>query len=588
MKEAAAAPLMSTDEVLVRAADRTRRALERARLYGVHHREAEATILAAWEAWRVALDRGRPVVMQTGMDGLSVDGRLLLLEDEDRDGLGRLLHREGIAELCLEPSLEARGFVRFLDVVRLNLGLPEHEEENLESLLWQAGIEGLRFRAVAALMEAEAISGDAIRYMQTRAEGRGVGLARPGWKRGAEAVPERLADDVLARAVAEADRPMIAGEDGAWELEEQDLRGLLDAAEAESRAAVAEMAREQPGDQVHRVARLLVRVARAGREELDPDEAIQLLGAALDQIHRLRDTFALARLIQLLREETEATGPPRLRQALDLLLAQATQPLPLARLLSEAGPESDPAAAVELFGLLDDPAIRALIEWSFADPGARRSQWLATVVGEELAERARSWLWKEGGDPDLLIPAARLLRGLDAEADRLRRPAMLRHPASRVVEVALDWYAATGTPLSDLGLVMDLLEDRRPRIRAAARRALRGAPALELQSWFAQRVTEAGLDARSPELQKELCISAGLLLGARATRPLQLLLERRMGLFAGRKEGEVIHAAALGLLAIGTPEARALVEEGSRSWVGARAKACKLALAEHTPTPEQG
>lgn len=585
-----APPAREGDEPLTRAIERTRRALERARLYGVHHPEAEATIDHAWEAWREALSGGRSLVLGAGLDGLAWSGRVLVPEDEDREGLGRLLHREGIAELTVHPVLTRAEFSRFLDVVRVNLGLPEHEEENLESLLWQARIEGLSFRAVAALMEAEAISGDAIRYLQTRPDSRLAALAAGGSAAGRAtrlAGPgERVADDTLVRAVAEGEQEMIAGEDGAWDVADEPWQRALAEAEAEAAAAVAEVARELPGDQIRRASAILLRAARADREELSRDEAMSLVSGAVDEVFRQHDTFALAQLIHLIRAENETSGDPALGSALRALLGRSTLPIHIARLLSQAGPDADPGATDELAVYLDDNATRALIEWSFADASegvAGRGRWLASGLGTVLAERARHWLWRDGGDPTLLIPAAMLLRGLDADADRLKRPAMLRHPASRVGEIALEWYRETGLPSTDIGQVLDLLEDRRPRIRAAALGALATAPSIELQPWFGQRITTQALDGRRPELQRDLCVACGRLLGTRAQRSLQLLLDRRLGLFAGKKETSVVEAAAFGLVAIGSPEARALVEEGAKSWVGAKALACKAALSAKEP-----
>lgn len=578
------APPSETEEVLARAIERTRRALDRARLYGVHHREAEATIDFAWEAWAEALASGRPLVLSAGLDGLASGGRVLVPEDEDREGLGRLLHREGIAELTVHPTFTRSEFARFLDVVRINLGLPEHEEESLEALLWQARLEGLAFRAVAALMEAEAISGDAIRYLQSRHEGvqamRGHDagdtrrVARPG---------ERVAEDVLVRAVAEGKETMIQGDDGAWEVDDDPWLRALAEEDAEAAAAVAAVAAELPGDQIRRASAILLRAAGADRDELARDEAVALVSVAIDEVYRQNDPFALSQVIHLLKDEVEGSGDPSVGAALRGLLSRATLPIHVARLLSKAGPDADAAATDELLAYLDDAGTRALIEWSFADGGensALRNVWLSSSFGEVLAQRARAWLWREGGDASLWVPAATLLKGVNAVEDQLKRKAMLRHPASRVAEIALEWYRDTGLPGTDIAVVLDLLEDRRPRVRAAALAALATAPAIELQPWFAQRITTQALDGRSPELQRELCIACGRLLGGRALRPLQLLLDRGLGLFAGRKEVTVIEAAAHGLIAIGTAEARAMVEEGSRSWVGAKAQACKAALAK--------
>ncbi|MCK6502461.1 hypothetical protein L6R53_03535 [Myxococcota bacterium] len=576
-------------EHLADAAERLRRALDRARLYGVAHREAKAAIEHAWQPLREILSLGRPLTLQAGPDGLSWQGGLLAAEDEDKEGLGRILHREGIAELTLRPDLHIDELVRLLDVVRINLALPEHEEETLESLLWQARLEGVTFRAVAALMEAEAISGDALRYVQARGPVRTSPLvaeldaaSRRAPRRGA------LADDDLVRAVATAEDPvpMIAGEDGAWDVEAEALEAqLLDEADPDARAAArlrAELALEQPGDQLRRACLLLFRAAASAPTELGPDQALPLARDAIDEVLRQHDAFALSQLVHTLRQELGAATDPEATSLLREVLARATQPVLVARLLAAAGPTADPAATEDLVALLDDNAIRALVEWSFqaeADGEAGRGRWLATALGEVAARRARRWLWDEGTEPELLVPAALLLRGRDGEDERALRPTLLDHPAGRVVEITLEWYAATGVPAAERPAVLALLEDRRPRIRAAARATLVRWPPPDIAAWFQARLSQASLAQRPPDLQRDLCVACGQIMGPKALRPLQALLDRRVGMFAGKGEGELLEAAAFGLAAIGGPEARAVLEEGAKSWVGARSAACKAALA---------
>ena len=579
------------EDLLTEGIERLRRALDRARLYGVEHREARTAIDAAWEPLAEVLSQGRPVTLQAGLEGLAFRGRVLVPEDDDKEGLGRLLHREGIAELTLQPSLTRRELSQLLDVVRVNLALPEHEEETLESLLWQARLDGISFRAVAALMEAEAISGDALRYMQSRGADRLSALVS-GLDAAAEGRSPRrgpVSDDALVQAVdrAQGEVEMVAGEDGAWEVEADGWELSLAQDAAEDAATVAryraEVALEQPGDQVRRACLLLFRAAATPQGDLGPDVALTLAREAIDEVLRQHDAFALVQVVHAGRQELARTQDPSLAAMLQEFLSRATQPVLVARLLAAAGPTADPAATEELVGLLDDLAIRALIEWSFAPEAegasATRGRWLATALGDVAARRARRWLWAEGADPELLVPAALLLRGHDAEEDRALRRAMLDHPAGRVCEIALEWYAATGLPPADAARVLELLEDRRPRIRAAARATLSKAPPPEVSAWFQARLAPAALATRPAELQRDLCIACGQVMGARALRPLQLLLDRRIGLFAGREETALLEAAAQGLAAIGGSEARAVLEEGARSWVGARAQACKAALA---------
>ncbi|MCB9777694.1 MAG: hypothetical protein H6742_03950 [Alphaproteobacteria bacterium] len=586
------------DEQVSQAAEGFRQAIERARLYGVDHPQAREAIDRVWQPLAGAVRAHGSVSLRSGVDGLRWQGQLLYAEDEDKEGLGRLLHREGIHSLTFHPSASRKELARLFDVLRVNLSLPEHEEETMESLLWQARMHGIGFRAVAALMEAEAISGDALRFLrdQDHSAVRALveGIDTPELDElSAERAAQALPDDELVRAVDRAGDALdvVAGEDGAWDEEqlppgEWELRfaeSLADDADAVA-AMRSEAALEQPGDQVRRASELLFRVARARRAELRPGDALRMAEGALSEVMRQRDAFALAALIDTATIQRDAAQDPQIRSRIERFLDTATHPITIARLLAEAGPGADPAAVDRLVEMLDDAAIRALVEWAFGEGAgetgsAAQGRWLATTLGEVAARRARRWLWDEHTPPELLVPAAQLLRGRDGEEERAARPALLDHPAGRIPEITLQWYADTGIPTAEAARVLACLEDRRPRVRQAAALALATAPPSAAADWFRRRLSADALMARQDDLAESLCVSFGTVMKGSAVGPLRQLLDRRVGLFAGQKAGDLLRCAAMGLAATGSADARQALEEGSKSWVGARGQACKDALA---------
>ncbi|MCB9780297.1 MAG: hypothetical protein H6742_17145 [Alphaproteobacteria bacterium] len=131
---------------LATAVDRLRRANERGRLYGLSHPEAQAAIDDAWGPLNGALELVHPLKVHASLDGTIWEGDLLVPEDDDKPGLGRLLHREGIQTVAFHQGMTRDELVGLLGVLRLNLGLPQYEEETLDSLLWQADLPHVRTR----------------------------------------------------------------------------------------------------------------------------------------------------------------------------------------------------------------------------------------------------------------------------------------------------------------------------------------------------------------------------------------------------------------------------------------------------------
>lgn len=582
-----ARPISEVEERLAEAADRLRRALDRTRLYGVSHPESRAAIEEVWRPLSAALAVAAPVSLDASVDGLSWRGRVLVTEDDEHEGIGRLLHREGIASLTLHGSMSRQELEKLLDILRINLGLPEFEEETLEALLWQARLEGVTFRAVAELMEAEAISGDAVRYLQDREVDEVQALFSASSGRGS---PSRsvLPEDMLVQAIEQAggELALAAEDEGLWD-DGEDWSRRFDEDLAQDAEAVArlrgEIEAERPGDQVRHAVQALLHIARARDPGLDPATCLQLARTALIEVQRQRDTFALVQFIGELHAARERESDPHQRITLDSLVATATEPRLIARLLASAGPDADPAATDQLVEMLDDAAIQALIELSFpgegdAEQDLSKGRWLAATLGEVTARKARRWLSEEQTPTRLVVPAVQLLRGRDLPEDRALRPHLLRHPVAKVQEVVMAWYVETGIPAEEVDLLVARLEDPRRRIRRSTWLPLARHPPPELSRWLRSRLNPRTLAELPEELQVDLCVACGRILGPRALPLLDLVMDARVGLFAGPKEARLLLAAALGIAAVGSPEARGQLEEGSKSWVGARAQACKTAL----------
>ncbi|MCB9780298.1 MAG: hypothetical protein H6742_17150 [Alphaproteobacteria bacterium] len=165
---------------------------------------------------------------------------------------------------------------------------------------------------------------------------------------GAEGWDDELPDEDWERWFAEE-----AEDDG------EALRELADAA-----------ARETPGDVTARLGMLLLDTAREKRAELLTREALKLAEGALADLVRLHASRGLATLLAALDEDIAAESSLAVRQRLEEFRRLATDPTLIARVLAHGDDnpgEGDEASGEALLRLLDDGAIRALVEWSFGE-----------------------------------------------------------------------------------------------------------------------------------------------------------------------------------------------------------------------------
>ena len=79
-------------------------------------------------------------------------------DDDNRDGIARTLHREGIVRFAFLPGLHRPEILLFAELLGVNLGLPQWEEETLTSLLWQAQLQAVSYEAVEYLSDAQEMS----------------------------------------------------------------------------------------------------------------------------------------------------------------------------------------------------------------------------------------------------------------------------------------------------------------------------------------------------------------------------------------------------------------------------------------------
>ncbi len=129
-----------------------------ARLYGQEHpKTMHAAERMGSEVARLLKETGE-LEFTVQRDALLWMDHEVYADDDSRDGIARTLHREGIVRFAFLPDLHRPEIMLFAELLGINLGLPQWEEETLTSLLWQAQLKAVAYEAVEYLSDAQEMS----------------------------------------------------------------------------------------------------------------------------------------------------------------------------------------------------------------------------------------------------------------------------------------------------------------------------------------------------------------------------------------------------------------------------------------------
>lgn len=577
-------------EALKGALDTVHVAMGHARLYGGSHKETFRALERGLSELTPLLHQYGSVQLGSGEDGLHWQGVVVRKEDEEFGGLGRLLHREGIANITFGRDVPLEELIRLMDVLRVNFELPEYEEETLESLLWQGGFERIGFQAVAALMEAEALSGQlqsndafetdieaALRNI-THLEVRDAGGGRRNLG--------QIGDEAVRRALAQSDLAGLGPDQGAaldaevrrWHVEfVQD--GTEDAEQIrELRTAVEQ---EGHGDLIARVVSLLMRSVIANRPELPPKEAITLARHAVEEVYRRNDARGLVRILD---EGTELMQEPSVRSAplvgpVRDFYASAISPRRIARVLLTLEPsdvEGDDAALRRLVERLPDSVLQSILEAAGRDKDMRRARRLQDTLGAVVGDRVDTWLANcIKQPPEMVLPTIALARSLGRVRAGRARASLLSHSSRRVRVEILRWYADSMGP-DELKHILPLVADGNKEIRRAAGEVLEAHRPYEAVKWLRKLVEAPTFHQRKPDLKTDACIIFALVAQDGAVDVLDKLLAVKAK--KGTAEFATAEAAARGLAAVGNVAAKQSLKRNTGGLFGAKKAMCNDAL----------
>ncbi len=561
-----------------------------ARLYGGRHRETLRALERSLREMGPLLREQGVLQFGSSLDGLMWRSALVRPEDEEYSGLGRLLHREGIASISLGGELSVDELCRLMDVLRINFELPEYEEETLESLLWQAGFQNIGFQAVASLMEAEALSGqlDEDVHFETDIQSavRQISELKVRDLRDQDRRNlAQVAEETVRRAVAESDLAGLGPDESSHFAEAQKWHVEFvqdDTEDAEAiRAMRGDIETEGHGSLVARLVSSLMRAVVENRPELPPQEAITLARQAVEEIYRRNDAAALVRILDegtRLMEEPGIRDSPLAGPVRDFY-ASAISVRRVARVLLTLDPDSDAdtAGLQRLVERLPDSVLQSILEAAGRDKDQRRADRLRQVLGGAVGDRVDSWLTNAMKQPpDLVIPTIALARSLGRPRALRARATLLSHNARRVRIEVLRWYAETMEP-DDLRLILPLVADGNRDVRRAATDVLVAHRPYDAVKWLRKLISAPSFKQRGPDLKTDIAITFGLVAQDGAVQPLEAMLAQKTG--RGDKQGSTtVEAVARGLAAVGSVAAKQALKRHGSGLFGAKKAICADAM----------
>ncbi len=541
-------------------------AVTQARLYGQEHRESRRAVEQFVDSLQRVLGKHGTLTFNSGIDGLSWRGTRVTVESDDQRGLGAHLHAEGIAALTITSSVTVDEILRVLGLLRLNLSLPEYEEETLSALLWQAQLVGVSFQGISALMDAEALSGrEDAKVAETTEEAlrRFLDLRVDQSSRELIDFEAYLHEDSVHAAMGRYGPRGLHDEDELEELTDPEQRQrndekLVQELDASFEQDMHEVERqreaieaERPAETVARLVQLLLRMAIRGGSPLSTDQLLELAGGATAEIYARGDAVGILSILRdcrLLVGELAATSPA----AVALVQRYATEslsPIRTARLLFALDPDSpvERGTLRELLRAIPEDALLAIPEWIWSDPDRQKyGRFLDAFVADAGGRLANLLHHYDQMSVEKLIPLLHVARLVPDPRLRTLRPTLLRYPVSAVRVAVLQWYV-DDLPDSELPLILEAMQDRSSSVKRAAMDTLAVHRPPAVIRGILQRLTAPDFGKLDPARKTEMCVVAARICGESAAETLRALSKLRVPLFGGAEVTATVEAANAGL-----------------------------------------
>lgn len=596
-----------------------------ARLYGREHpKTLQAAERVASEVARLLKETGE-LEFSVRRDALSWMDQEVYSDDDNRDGIARTLHREGIVRFAFLQGLHRPELMTFAELLGINLGLPQWEEETLSSLLWQTQLQAVSYEAVEYLSDAQEMSETTARgeegyihemvrqildpdppppgkgiggvgaALSKDGSGRGPGGGRvPGRGEGAGPGESAAAGGVggagTAMAGAQAD-PEMAGQertgvadarsdlavpDESWtpaqHLAALDLGRWADDGDAELRedldieALRREVAQDSHDTILSRVISLLLVAGARGRDELDTDQATALVTRALTRdeaqvSHLWKATVELA--MRLTASPVELIQPGRF--GLEAWLDTLTRPALFTAFASTLshGEGADVQLLHRFLGGGNRERARLVVQ-RMGGGEARQLGWVMDEVARVVQrDMARITEGLDRRSVEEILQVIDLLTRMGGEAatDVLSR--LLRHRISDVRAAAIK-ALPDPLPRKLVGPAMSLLSDDSAAVRQQVIELLRTRRPVGAFDAL-KSMMEGGAFAQGDPERKRVIAAALAASGGDAAIPMLQGILSQYGLFTGAKARADLEACARALALIDSLRSRQVLKQAAKS-----------------------
>ncbi len=489
---------------------------------------------------------------------LLLEKRSVLSQPNRSESIAWVLFKDGVRTLTLLAGVEEEEIARFLSVIHKARTLPADADDDLLTLLWEQDFQFIRYNFV------ELASADAVAIPKVREE------------------PRPKQEQVRQQVVEETEEPEKPK--GVVSLEDFDAT-LYFLDDAERHRLTEEIDREYKQDLRGNILAMLFDLLELQTYSTVRAELLSIVENFIPYLLAVGDFRAAAYICREQRVVLQRAREllPEHRSALEQIPWKLSQPEALAQLLQsldEAAVHPTVDELGELFRELRPEALETVLAW-MPKLTNQRVRDLLTTAAQRLAQAYPAEVGRVLGTTDETV----LLQGVKL-VTLLKLPPVapalggLFSTATAPVKVAVvDALSAIGTP----GAMQQLekaVDDGDRDVRIAAVRVLAARGHRNVLSRLEAAVDGKAL--RTADLTEKMAFfeAYGLLAGAAGAERLSPLLLATGGFLKRKGDPETRACAAMALGKIGTPEARAVLEQAAKDKEGLVRNAVNKALRE--------
>lgn len=517
------------------------------------YQQAIQNVRAAFEpVWRETSE----LVLGVTESDLVLDKRAVLSQPNRSESIAWVLFKDGIRSVTFLPGVETEELPRLLGVIHKARTLPADADDDLLTLLWEEDFQYVRYNFV------ELGSADAVPIPAAPGEPSLGPAAGAAAAEAAEAAQERVQRQVAEEtATPEARKGIVSLEDFDSTLY------FLD--DKERDYLTREIDREYKQDLRGNVLAMLFDLLELQTYSTVRAELISIVENFIPYLLAVGDFRSVAAICREQRAVLQRAREllPEHRQQLSDIPAKLSQAEALAQLLQsldEASVHPTEDELGELFRELRPQALETVLAWMPKLTNQRVRELLASAA-QRLAQAHPAEVSRVLGTKDeaVLLQAVKLVGLLKLPPAAPALGALFDRATTAVKVAAVDALAAIGTPgaMQQLERAVDDA-DRDARIAAVRVLAARG----HRNVLGRMEAAVDGKALREADLTEKMAFfeAYGVLVGRAGVKRLSAMLLSAGGFLKRKEDPETRACAAMALGKIGTPEARAVLEQAAK------------------------